>query len=56
LTNITTICCNHPCMYEDEGICTLTYVTSVTEINNKDCAYFRNKKEPNPSKNTSKKV
>ncbi|MCC5910526.1 MAG: hypothetical protein JJT76_08835 [Clostridiaceae bacterium] len=45
------ISCNHACVYEDEGICTLTHVTSVSELTNKSCAYYRersvNKQKPN---------
>jgi len=42
---LTTISCNHPCVYEDEGICTLTHVTSVSELSNKSCVYFKTKEE-----------
>lgn len=37
--------CTSPCLYEREGECTLTHVTSVSNINEGSCAYFKNKKE-----------
>ncbi|ARE86158.1 hydroxymyristoyl-ACP dehydratase [Clostridium formicaceticum] len=38
-----TIFCNHSCLYENEGICTLTHVTSVSELSDKSCAYYKEK-------------
>ncbi|WP_176762011.1 hypothetical protein [Natronincola ferrireducens] len=40
-----TIYCNHSCVYENEGMCTLTHVTSVSELTNKSCVYFKRKGE-----------
>ncbi|MBM7615161.1 hypothetical protein [Alkaliphilus hydrothermalis] len=40
-----TIHCNNPCVYENEGNCTLTHVTSVSQPSHKSCAYFKNKAE-----------
>ncbi len=40
--------CVNPCLYEKDGECTLTHVTSVSNDQStsvdKGCAYFRNKK------------
>ncbi|SES90242.1 hypothetical protein SAMN05660297_00919 [Natronincola peptidivorans] len=46
-----TINCTHPCVYENEGICTLTHVTSVSEPNNKNCAYFKKKGDASKKSN-----
>lgn len=37
--------CVNPCLYEKEGKCTLTHVTSVSNPQKEDCVYFREKKE-----------
>ncbi|GAB6086419.1 hypothetical protein [Alkaliphilus crotonatoxidans] len=42
---MTTINCNHPCLYESDGVCTLTHATSITATTEKSCAYFKDKAE-----------
>jgi len=42
---VTMIQCINPCLYEKEGECTLTHVTSVSNTQEQGCAYFRNKRE-----------
>ncbi len=37
--------CTNPCLYEKEGKCTLTHVTSVSNPQKEDCVYFKDKKE-----------
>lgn len=41
--------CISPCLYEKDGECTLTHVTSAsnteTAFEKNGCAYFKNKKE-----------
>ncbi|WP_176431420.1 hypothetical protein [Anaerovirgula multivorans] len=46
-----TIFCNHPCVYENEGVCTLTHVTSASELSNKSCTYFKKKGEEHKKPN-----
>ncbi|KAB3530022.1 hydroxymyristoyl-ACP dehydratase [Alkaliphilus serpentinus] len=41
-----TIHCTSNCLYQQEGQCTLTHVTSISEASNKSCAYFKNKESP----------
>ncbi len=42
---MTMIQCTNPCLYQKEGKCTLTHVTSVSNPQKEDCVYFKNKKE-----------
>lgn len=37
--------CINPCLYEEEGQCTLTHVTSVIDPKREDCVYFREKNQ-----------
>lgn len=37
--------CSIPCLYEQEGECTLTHVTSVSNTQEQSCAYFKDKKK-----------
>lgn len=50
-----TINCNNQCLYENDGLCTLTHVTSVSEATERSCAYFKSKVEPS-QKNETKLV
>ncbi|MDR5658623.1 hypothetical protein RH915_03875 [Serpentinicella sp. ANB-PHB4] len=36
--------CIYPCLFENEGYCTLTHATAVSSTTNKSCAYFKEKK------------
>jgi len=38
--------CTQSCLYENEGNCTLTHVTSVTNSTNHICAYYKEKNKP----------
>ncbi|WP_144414700.1 hydroxymyristoyl-ACP dehydratase [Clostridium aceticum] len=38
-----TIFCNHSCVYENEGTCTLTHITSASELSDRSCAYYKQK-------------
>lgn len=42
--------CISPCLYEKEGECTLTHVTSVSNPQKESCAYFKDKKESETKK------
>ncbi|SCZ06903.1 hypothetical protein [Alkaliphilus peptidifermentans] len=42
---MTIHCTTNACIYENDGQCTLTHVTSVTNPIDKSCAYFKEKKK-----------
>ncbi|WP_156774379.1 hypothetical protein [Alkaliphilus oremlandii] len=42
---MTMIQCTSPCFYEKEGECTLTHVTSISNVQDQGCVYFKDKKE-----------
>ncbi len=42
--------CTNPCLYEKEGKCTLTHVTSVSNPQKEDCVYFKDKKKDETKK------
>ena len=37
--------CTSPCLFENDGQCTLTHVSSVSEPSDKSCAYYKKKEE-----------
>lgn len=39
--------CSEGCVYQKEGLCTLTQVTSSSNTPLKDCPYFQSKEEKN---------
>jgi hypothetical protein len=46
--------CTNPCLFENDGQCTLTHVASASEPSDKSCAYYKKKgtalkKEIDPS-------
>ncbi len=42
--------CISPCFYEKEGECTLTHITSVSNIQEERCPYFKGKREEEEKK------
>lgn len=37
--------CTSSCLFENDGLCTLTHVTSVSEPSENSCAYYKKKEE-----------
>lgn len=35
--------CTSPCLFENDGQCTLTHVSSVSEPSDNSCAYYKKK-------------
>lgn len=53
---MTIIQCINPCLYEEEGECTLTHVTSVSNPQERDCVYFKGKNQDSTDNSNHNKL